>query len=84
MIVYEPEKCIKCGLCVDISNQGGEKFGLAFDGRGFDVAIKASLGASLGESLSHTAVKCAVACPTGAMALKDKYAGMYNQTEEIG
>jgi ferredoxin len=84
LIVYEPEKCIKCGLCVDISNQGGEKFGLAFDGRGFDVAIKGSLGASLGESLSHTAVKCAVACPTGAMALKDKYAGMYNQTEEIG
>lgn len=83
LIVYEPEKCIKCGLCVDISNQGGEKFGLAFEGRGFDVAIKGSLGVSLGESLSLTAVMCANACPTGAMSLKDKYAGMYKQTDQL-
>jgi ferredoxin len=82
LIVYEPEKCIKCGLCVDISNQEGEKFGLAFEGRGFDVAIKASLGVSLGESLSHAAVKCANACPTGAMSLNDKYAGI-KQTDQL-
>jgi ferredoxin len=83
LIVYEPEKCIKCGLCVDISNQEGEKFGLAFEGRGFDVAIKGSLGVSLGESLSHAAVMCANACPTGAMSLKDTNYGLYKQPDQL-
>jgi ferredoxin len=82
LIIYEPEKCIKCGLCVAISNQEGEKFGLAFEGRGFDVAIKAPLGSSLAESLTHSAVMCSVACPTGALSLKDKYSGMYNRTDK--
>ena len=25
LIVYEPEKCIKCGLCVEISAEGGRE-----------------------------------------------------------
>jgi NADPH-dependent glutamate synthase beta subunit-like oxidoreductase/ferredoxin len=70
-LVYEPEKCIKCGLCVDISNHEGEKFGLAFEGRGFDVVITPSLGSGFNESLSHSAVKCAGACPTGALSMKE-------------
>jgi predicted molibdopterin-dependent oxidoreductase YjgC len=77
-IVYEPEKCIKCGLCVEISNQEGEKFGLAFEGRGFDVAITPPLGVNFSESLSHAAVRCAMACPTGALALSYKYGSMHN------
>lgn len=83
LVIYEPEKCIKCGLCVDISNREGEKFGLAFEGRGFDVSIKSPLGASFTESLTHTAVLCSTACPTGAMSLKDKYSGMYQRNNKI-
>ncbi|HLO59806.1 MAG TPA: 2Fe-2S iron-sulfur cluster-binding protein [Bacteroidales bacterium] len=71
LLVYEPEKCIKCGLCVDISVHEGEKFGLAFEGRGFDVVITPSLGKSFNESLSHAAAKCAVSCPTGALSMKE-------------
>lgn len=77
LVIFEHEKCIKCGLCVDISNRGGEKFGLAFEGRGFDVSIKPSLGVTFGEALSHTAVRCALACPTGALSLQDKYLNMH-------
>ncbi len=79
LIVYEPEKCIKCGLCVAISSQEGEKFGLAFEGRGFDVAIKPPLGSTFAESLSHTAAMCSMACPTGALSLKDKYSAIHNR-----
>jgi ferredoxin len=71
LLVYEPEKCIKCGLCVDISSREGEKFGLAFEGRGFDVVITPSLGISHNESLTHSAVKCALSCPTGALSMKE-------------
>jgi ferredoxin len=81
LVVYEPEKCIKCGLCVEISNQEGERYGLAFEGRGFDVFITSPLGTAFSESISHTAVKCAIACPTGALSLKDKYANMYNENQ---
>ena len=80
LVVFEPEKCIKCGLCVEISNQEGEKFGLAFDGRGFDVVIQSPLGRTFSESLSYAAVKCAVACPTGSLSLKDKFTVMYKGT----
>jgi ferredoxin len=74
-VVFEPEKCIKCGLCVEISAKEGEKYGLAFEGRGFDVIVNAPLGIRFKDSLSHAAEKCAAACPTGALALRENYAG---------
>jgi ferredoxin len=83
IVVFEPEKCIKCGLCVEISAKEGERYGLAFEGRGFDVFINVPLGIKFNEGLSHAAEKCAAACPTGALALRDSYAGIYqsNQTK---
>jgi ferredoxin len=81
LVVYEPEKCIKCGLCVAISTSHDEKFGLAFEGRGFDVVIWSPAGADFSESLTHTAVMCANSCPTGALALRDKYAAIYGKKE---
>jgi ferredoxin len=70
MVVYEPEKCIRCGLCVDITLEQKEATGLTYVGRGFDVRIGIPFGNSLHEALTHTAKKCAEACPTGALALK--------------
>ena len=78
LVIFEPEKCIKCGLCIEISGRDGEKFGLAFDGRGFDVAVTAPLTAAFSEGLTHTAVKCANSCPTGALSLKDPVARALN------
>ncbi len=69
VIVYEPEKCIKCGLCVEITSAKKEEFGLTFIGRGFDVRIKAPFGKSMNEALTSTAIECANACPTGAISL---------------
>jgi ferredoxin len=75
-VVFEPEKCIKCGLCVEISAKEGEKYGLAFNGRGFDVFVNVPLGISFRDGLSHSGEKCAAACPTGALALRENYAGI--------
>ena len=67
-VVFEPEKCIKCGLCIEISAAGGEKYGLAFEGRGFDVSVNVPLGGSLSEGITITSRACVSACPTGALS----------------
>jgi ferredoxin len=66
-VIYEPGKCIACGLCVQIAADEGEPMGLAFVGRGFGVRVRPPLGRPLAEGLTHSAERCVRACPTGAL-----------------
>lgn len=67
-VVFEPGKCIKCGICVQISEREKEPLGLTFVGRGFDVRVAVPFSAGLGAGLTHTARRCVEACPTAALA----------------
>lgn len=67
-VLYEPGKCIRCGLCVEITRQEGEPFGLGFTGRGYGIQVAPPLNAELGAALSKAARRCVEACPTGALA----------------
>ena len=69
-VIYEPGKCIDCGICIQIASTLGEKLGLAFVGRGFDVRVAVPFGESLAEGLRIAAAECVKACPTGALAFK--------------
>jgi NADH dehydrogenase/NADH:ubiquinone oxidoreductase subunit G len=69
-VVYEPEKCIKCGICVEITKSGGELQGLTYVGRGFDVRVSVPLGGTMKEALQKTGSRVIEACPTGALAYK--------------
>ncbi|MBT3382688.1 MAG: FAD-dependent oxidoreductase [Prolixibacteraceae bacterium] len=71
-VVYEPQKCIRCGICVRLTEKYGEKFGFTYIGRGFDVEIGVPFNEELEKGLTETAVKVANACPTGAISLKKK------------
>jgi len=69
--VFEPGKCIDCGLCIQIASKAGEELGLTFIGRGFDVAVAVPFDRSIAEGLQRAAQRCVEACPTGALALKE-------------
>ena len=71
-VIYEPGKCIDCGLCIQIAAAAGEPLGLTFVGRGFDVRVAVPLDRSLAEALSKAAAECVAACPTAALAWKAK------------
>lgn len=71
-VIYEPGKCIDCGLCIEIARAAGEPLGLTFVGRGFEVRMGVPLDRSLGEALRKAAAECAAACPTAALSLKEK------------
>lgn len=71
-LIYEPGKCISCGLCIKIAAAAGEPFGLTFIGRGFNMRVAVPFGRDLAEGLGDAAGDCVRACPTGALAFKDK------------
>jgi NADPH-dependent glutamate synthase beta subunit-like oxidoreductase len=75
-IVYESNKCIKCGICVRLTREHQEEFGFTFIGRGFDVKIGVPFNESVQKGLEKTAEIVAKACPTGALA-------MFNQEEQL-
>ncbi|MFO7998570.1 MAG: FAD-dependent oxidoreductase [Bacteroidales bacterium] len=66
-VVYEPGKCIKCGICVRLTARHQETFGFTFIGRGFDVEIGVPFNETLDKALVKTAQAVALACPTGAL-----------------
>jgi NADPH-dependent glutamate synthase beta subunit-like oxidoreductase len=68
-IVYEPSKCIKCGICVRLTRQHQEEFGFTFIGRGFDVKVGVPFNESIQKGLEKTAAIVAKACPTGTLAM---------------
>lgn len=69
-VLYEPGKCIACGLCIQIAAAAGERLGLTFIGRGFDVRVGVPLDHTLAEALAKAAAECIAACPTAALAWK--------------
>lgn len=69
-VIYEPGKCIDCGLCIQIATEAGEELGLTFIGRGFDVRVAVPFDRSIAEALKNVAGQCVAACPTGALVFK--------------
>jgi len=69
-VIFEPGKCIDCGLCIEMAQAGGESLGLAFIGRGFDVRVGVPFDRSTADALRKTAAACVAACPTAALSLR--------------
>ncbi len=70
-IIYEPEKCIKCGLCIEIAGKHKEQTGLTNMGRGFTLRVAVPFNQEIDKALTVAAKECAEACPTGAISLRE-------------
>lgn len=70
-VIFEPGKCIKCGICVQLTSSARGKSGLAFIGHGYETVVAAPLGESLEVALGDKADACVGLCPTGALAWKN-------------
>ncbi len=69
-IIFEPGKCILCGICVKITELAAEPLGLTFIGRGFDVKLAAPLNQTIEDGLRKCAKECVDNCPTGALSMR--------------
>lgn len=70
-VIFEPGKCILCGICVKLTELAREPLGLTFIGRGFDVRVSAPLNHTIEEGLQKVARECVHHCPTGALAFRE-------------
>ena len=73
--VYEPGKCIACGICVRLTKLHQAPLGLAFIGCGFNVRVGVPFDEPLDAALRSLAADCVAACPTGALAFAGDEAG---------
>jgi formate dehydrogenase major subunit len=69
-IIFEPGKCILCGVCVEVARQAGEDWGISFYGRGFDTVVAPPLDRPMAEAFKKSARRAAEVCPVGAIMLK--------------
>lgn len=67
-VIYEPGKCIKCNLCVQITECAGEELGLTMINRGFDIKIAVPFNDSLSDGLKKVSIEVVDNCPTAALS----------------
>jgi len=70
-IIFEPGKCILCGICVKLTELAAEPLGLTFIGRGFDVKVSAPFDHKIEQGLQKVAAECVKHCPTGALVFQN-------------
>jgi ferredoxin len=78
-VIFEPGKCILCGICVKLSELAREPLGLTFIGRGFEARVAAPFGRTIEEGLKKTARECVEHCPTGALAFEEEVSADVNR-----
>lgn len=70
-IVLDPEKCVKCGRCVQVCQQLQGVYALEFIGRGEKTTMSPAAALPLNSSPCIKCGQCATHCPVGAIYEQD-------------
>lgn len=71
-IVLDPEKCIKCGRCVQVCQDLQGVFALEFTSRGDQTTMSPAFSLKLNDTPCVKCGQCIVHCPVGAIYEKDQ------------
>jgi NADH-quinone oxidoreductase subunit G len=71
-IVLDPEKCVKCGRCVNVCQHMQNVWALEFIGRGDGTQMKPAGDIALNETPCIKCGQCSAHCPVGAIYEKDQ------------
>jgi iron-only hydrogenase group A len=66
-IVINPEKCIKCGRCVEVCQIMQNVWAIEFIGRGYNMRIAPAADVRLADSPCIKCGQCTAHCPVGAL-----------------
>ncbi|MGD1820027.1 MAG: NADH-dependent [FeFe] hydrogenase, group A6 [Pleomorphochaeta sp.] len=75
-IVLDPNKCIKCGRCVQVCQDLQGVYALDFIGRGDGTVMSPAANLKLNDSPCVKCGQCIVHCPVGAIYEKDETADL--------
>jgi NADH dehydrogenase/NADH:ubiquinone oxidoreductase subunit G len=67
-LIFENAKCIKCGLCVRVSEDSVENASVCFINRGMDTLISEPLSYDFEDISFEQSKKIVEICPTGALS----------------
>jgi ferredoxin len=71
-IIFEHAKCIKCGLCVRVMDNGTNDPSLCFTGRGFITIISEPVTYGFDDFSTKEIDKAIDICPTGALTRRER------------
>jgi iron-only hydrogenase group A len=71
-IILDPEKCVKCGRCVNVCQEMQDVWALEFIGRGDGTRMAPAGDIALNESPCIKCGQCSAHCPVGAIYERDQ------------
>jgi NADH-quinone oxidoreductase subunit G len=81
-IILCPEKCVRCGRCVQVCQEVQNVWALEFLGRGFNGKIASAADAPLADSPCIKCGQCAAHCPVGAIYERDDTIKVWNALQD--
>jgi iron-only hydrogenase group A len=81
-IVLDPRKCISCGRCIQVCQQGQNVWALSYVNRGFETRIAAAGDILLADSPCVKCGQCSAHCPTGAIVEYDESVDVWEKLQD--